>query len=169
MKSLYLLRHAKSSWTDSGLGDKQRPLNSRGQQNAPQMGDRFKLRDETVDLILSSPAKRAHDTADLFAQQCGCEQIEIAESLYFLGNRSIEDLIQQQDAGVGALMLVFHNPDITSFSNSLDYELHIDNVPTCGLLCFECDLDDWRHWSRDTTRFIYFDYPKNTSEPMLRD
>ena len=171
MKTLYLLRHAKSSWADPGMGDKQRPLNARGKQNAPQMGQGFNLRSESVDLVLSSPAKRAHDTAKLFAAQCGYshEEVEIAEALYFLGDGSIEELIKHQQSEVRALMLVFHNPDITSFSNSLDYELNIDNVPTCGLLRFECDIDDWHQWSRDNTRFEYFDYPKNPSEQPVRN
>ena len=166
MKILYLLRHAKSSWNNPGLGDKQRPLNSRGKQNAPQMGERFKSRGETLDLVLSSSARRAHDTAKLFTAECGYphQKVEIEEGLYFLGNHSIEELIRQQGDSVQALMLVFHNPDITSFANSLDYELTIDNVPTCGLLRFECDIEDWSQWSRDSTRFEYFDYPKNTSD-----
>ena len=153
------------------MGDKQRPLNSRGKQNAPLMGQRFNSRGETVDLILSSPAKRAHDTAKLFAGQCGYphHEVEVAEALYFLGKGSIEELIMQQESEVGELMLVFHNPDITSFSNSLDYEFHIDNVPTCGLQRFECDIEDWNQWSRDSTRFEYFDYPKNTSDQVVTD
>ena len=171
MKTLYLLRHAKSSWADPGKSDKERPLNSRGKHNAPLMGQRFSLRGESVDLIVSSPAKRAHDTAKLFAAQCDYprDKVEVAEALYFLGNGSIEELIRQQRSEVGGLMLVFHNPDITSFSNSLDYELYIDNVPTCGLIRFECDIDDWHQWSPDSTSFEYFDYPKNSSEQVVTD
>jgi phosphohistidine phosphatase len=171
MKTLYLLRHAKSSWADPGMDDRHRSLNARGKQNAPLMGQRFYTREESVDLVLSSPAKRAHDTAKLFAGQCGYphHEVEVAEALYFLGSGSIEELIKQQGPEVGALMLVFHNPDITSISNSLDYEFHIDNVPTCGLLRFECDIENWNHWSSDKTRFEYFDYPKNTSGQVITD
>lgn len=170
MKTLYLLRHAKSSWDDSTLADRERPLNARGSKNAPQMGSRFQARTESVDLIVSSPAKRALSTARLFAEACGydTDRIDVAEDLYFLGAGSIEALIRAQSDSVGSLMLVFHNPDITSFANSLDYELHIDNVPTAGLVRFSCGIGSWAEFDRDTTRFEYFDYPKNPSDTVLR-
>lgn len=170
MKSLYLLRHAKSSWSDTLLSDQERPLAKRGQQNAPLMGERFRARDEQLDLIVSSPALRAHHTAQLFAQSCGFpeQDIIVDSNLYFLGSGSIETVIRHQDDSVESLMLVFHNPDITVFANSLDDALRIDNVPTCGLVSMECDIDSWSDWSRDATRFSYFDYPKNLSADVIR-
>ena len=66
------------------------------------------------------------------------------------------------------MMLVFHNPDITGFANSLDVDLRIDNVPTAGLVCFSCDVDRWADFNRDTARFAYFDYPKNASDEVVR-
>ena len=77
MKTIYLLRHAKSSWDDSSLSDKQRPLAKRGLQNAPQMGARFAARDEQLEQVISSPAKRAHTTAQLFCEACGFEPRDI--------------------------------------------------------------------------------------------
>jgi phosphohistidine phosphatase len=166
MKSLYLLRHAKSSWSVAGLGDQQRPLNNRGLSDAPMMGQRFKERGEQLDHIVSSPALRAHTTAELFAQACGfaSDAIEINPDLYFLGSGSIEDAILTQDDRLNSLMLVFHNPDITHFANSIDYEFHVDNMPTCGLIKLNCDIAQWRDWSRSNTGFDYFDFPKNRSQ-----
>jgi phosphohistidine phosphatase len=166
MKSLYLLRHAKSSWSIPGLGDQQRPLNNRGSSDAPMMGQRFKQRGEHLDHIVSSPALRAHTTAELFAQACGFESdaIEINADLYFLGNGSIEDVILAQDDALKSLMLVFHNPDITHFANSIDYDFHVDNIPTCGLIKLSCDIAQWRDWSRGNTVFDYFDFPKNEAK-----
>ena len=171
MKTLYLLRHAKSSWSDSSLSDRDRPLNGRGRENAPRMGQRFRDRGETVDLVLSSPARRAHTTAQLFAQNCGYAEQDIVaeEDLYFSGSGSIEVLICAQADAVGSLMLVFHNPDITSFANSLDYDLHIGNVPTAGLVSFSCAIDRWADFTRDCTRFEYFDYPKNPADAVVRE
>ena len=71
MKSLYLLRHAKSSWADHSLDDRQRALNQRGLGDAPMMGERFNSRGESLDRVVSSPAVRAHTTAGLFAEACG--------------------------------------------------------------------------------------------------
>ena len=166
MKTLYLLRHAKSSWDEPGLSDKQRPLNERGKKNAPAMGRRFASRDETLDRVIASPARRAHDTARLFAESCGfpVDDILVEPDLYFAGGGAIEDLILAQDDELRSLMLVFHNPDITYFANSIDYNLHIDNVPTAGLVRFSCDIAQWRDWSREVCAFDYFDYPKNPAD-----
>jgi phosphohistidine phosphatase len=99
----------------------------------------------------------------LFAEACGfdSDEIEINPDLYFLGSGSIEDVILAQDDRLTSLMLVFHNPDITHFANSIDYEFHVDNIPTCGLIKLNCDIAQWRDWSRSNTGFDYFDFPKN--------
>jgi phosphohistidine phosphatase len=169
MKTIYLLRHAKSSWDDSGLSDKQRPLAKRGLQNAPEMGKRFATRGEQLEQVISSPALRAHTTAQLFCQACGfpAQDILIEPELYFSGSASIEDLILAQDDRLRSVMLVFHNPDITYFTNSIDYDVRIDNVPTCGLVKLASDIAQWRDWSRDNTVFEYFDYPKNPSDEVV--
>ncbi len=170
MKTIYLLRHAKSSWDNSGLSDKQRPLAKRGLQNAPEMGARFGERGEPLEQVLSSPALRAHTTAQLFCEACGfaSPNILVEPELYFSGSGSIEDLILAQDDGLRSVMLVFHNPDITYFTNSIDYDVRIDNVPTCGLVKLVSDIAQWRDWSRDNTVFEYFDYPKNLSGEVVR-
>jgi phosphohistidine phosphatase len=170
MKSLYLLRHAKSSWAEAGLGDQQRPLNPRGLRDAPMMGERFRERGETLDAVLSSPAKRAQTTAELFIRACGYAGpgIVTEADLYFLGSGSIESVIRAQSGDAQALMLVFHNPDITHFVNSIDYDFHVDNLPTCGLIRLACAIDNWTDWSRDTTNFEYYDFPKNDSGEVLR-
>lgn len=170
MKSLYLLRHARSSWSEPGLGDQQRPLNKRGLSDAPLMAGRFRERGETLDHIATSPALRARTTAELFAQNCGSADAPIAieADLYFLGGGAIEEIILRQDDRLQALLLVFHNPDITQFVNSIDYDFHVDNVPTCGLVKLSCDIVQWRDWSRGNSAFDYFDFPKNDAGEVLR-
>ncbi len=170
MKTVYLLRHAKSSWDDSSLSDKQRPLGKRGLQDAPEMGARFGARGEQLEQVLSSPALRAHTTARLFCVACGfpADDIVVEPNLYFSGSGSIEDLILAQDDRIRTLMLVLHNPDITYFANSIDYDVRLDNVPTCGLVRLDSDIAQWRDWSRDNTVFEYFDYPKNLSGEVVR-
>lgn len=170
MKNIYLLRHAKSSWADSALTDMQRPLNERGLRDAPRMGARFAERGESVECVLSSPAVRAHTTAQLFCEAAGFPpgDIVVESDLYFSGSASIGDLILSQDDAVRSLMLVFHNPDITYFANSIDYDVRIDNVPTCGLIRLVSDIAQWRDWSTDNTEFDYFDFPKNDSGDVIR-
>ena len=170
MKTLYLLRHAKSSWSIPGLSDQKRPLNKRGSRDAPEMGQRFRDRGETLDLVIASPARRAQDTARLFAETAGYAEsaIQTDANLYFLGSGSIEDTIRAQEQTIQSLMLVFHNPDITHFANSIDYYFRIDNVPTSGLLRLNCDIEGWQDWSRERVTVDYFDFPKNDSGEVLR-
>jgi len=170
MKSLYLLRHAKSSWSEPGVGDQQRTLNKRGLQDAPMMGQRFQQRGETLDHIVASTATRAQTTAELFARQCGyrVSSIAVEPDLYFLGSGSVEEVILHLDDQLQSPMLVFHNPDITGFVNSIDYDFHVDNVPTCGLIKLSCDVARWRDWSRANTAFDYFDFPKNDTGEVMR-
>ena len=170
MKTLYLLRHAKSSWSEPGLGDQQRPLNKRGTADAPVMGERLCARGESIDAVVSSPALRAQTTAELFTRGCGYagSGIAIDPDLYFLGSGSIEGVIRAQDDRLQALMLVFHNPDITQFVNSIDYAFRVDNMPTCALVRLNCDIEHWSDWSRESARVDYFDFPKNDSGSVLR-
>lgn len=170
MKSIYLLRHAKSSWSNNLLSDKERPLNARGLHDAPAMGRRFHERGETLDRVLASPAERAQATARLFCEACGYSPAEVVvePDLYFSGSESIEDLILAQDDQLRSLMLVFHNPDITQFVNSIDYDVRIDNVPTCGLIRMVSDIAQWRDWTPDNSEFDYFDFPKNETGEVIR-
>jgi len=85
MKTLYLVRHAKSSWNDQSLSDQQRPLNKRGHISALDMGERLKLRNVNVELIISSPALRALTTARYLADAIGYDQqnIQLESQMYF--------------------------------------------------------------------------------------
>lgn len=170
MKTVYLLRHAKSSWANNLLTDRERPLNERGLRDAPLMGARFAGRGETLELILSSPAERAQTTARLFGEACGypADEIVVEPDLYFSGSESIEDLILSRDDQLRSIMLVFHNPDITGFVNSIDYDVRIDNVPTCGLIKMVSDIAQWRDWTTDNSDVEYFDFPKNESGDPVR-
>ncbi len=172
MKTVYLLRHAKSSWDHHGLSDRERPLAKRGLRDAPAMGKRFAERDERIDLVLSSPAKRALTTAELFCQNCGypIDHIIVDDDLYFLGSGTIEALVRAQDDRVTALMLVFHNPDITYFANAIgdSGETYVANVPTAGLIKSVCEVGSWGDWNHARARCEYFDYPKNDTGDVIR-
>ena len=165
MKTVYLLRHAKSSWSNPELDDLERPLNKRGKRNAIMMGERFAASTQVVDRIISSPALRARSTAELFATACGFPVGNLIEQadLYFCGARAMENTIKVQDDHFRSIMLVTHNPDITKFVNSIASAPYIGNVPTCGLVKLATDIDHWRDWSGSAAQFEYFDYPKKSS------
>lgn len=165
MKTLFLLRHAKSSWSEPGLEDRLRPLNKRGRRDAPVMGGRSRQRGDCPEVILSSPALRARQTAQLFAEACAypVEKINEEPGLYFSARHALEDIIRLQHDRYDSLMMVFHNPGITEFANRFDGGADIDNIPTCGLIKTVCDTPNWQDWSVSGSTLEYFDYPKNNS------
>lgn len=162
MKTLFLVRHAKSSWDDNSLSDQQRPLNKRGLRNAPEMGLRLKSHGVDVNKIISSPASRAFSTAQFIAQNIGynVDAIEQNEQMYFAGRTSMLLLVQQTSSDINNLMLVGHNPDMTLFLNCLcGYQ--VDNMPTCAIASIEFDCE-WEEICAESGTLLNYDFPRNS-------
>lgn len=161
MKTLSLLRHAKSSWNDTGLSDKDRPLNSRGEHDAPMMGSRLNDSPIRPSLIVSSPAVRAWTTARIVALEISYpkEFLQRDERLYLAGVNQMLDVLSEQDPGFNSIMLVGHNPGLTEFANRLVPDL-TSNLPTCGMVSVEVDSDDWNLRGNPACELVLFDYPK---------
>lgn len=165
MKTLFLLRHAKSSWDDPELKDFERPLSNRGQGDAPMMGERFLARGEHLQCIISSPAVRAKTTAQLFAKAIGFARDEIASNpeLYFAGTGMFLKAASLLDDDCTHAMLVGHNPAITEFANVMA-NTDIENIPTCGLAKLSLAIEQWSDIELGGAKLEDFDYPKKTSE-----
>ena len=161
MKTLTIVRHAKSSWDNPGLSDRDRPLNKRGERNAPEMGARIREHGIRPSLIVSSPATRALSTARIIATEIAypIEFLQRERSLYLASVDEILDVIAAQDEGFNNLMLVGHNPGLTQFANFLSPGL-TNNLPTAGVVAVEIDRDDWNLYERPPTRLLVHDYPK---------
>jgi phosphohistidine phosphatase len=164
MKTLTLLRHAKSSWKDSSLADHDRPLNKRGQRDAPVMGERIQQAGIRPSLILSSPAVRAWTTAKMVAEEISypLEFLQRDERLYHAGVRRMIEVLAEQDVGFNSMMIVAHNPGLTDFANYLLPGLTY-NIPTCGLVSVTLDSDDWNLKKNKNIELAVFDYPKKKS------
>jgi phosphohistidine phosphatase len=162
MKTLYLLRHAKSSWDFPHLSDHDRPLNNRGRNDAPLMGEQLAKRNIKPDLILSSPAVRAITTATLVAKEIDydLDKIEIKERAYHADPAELLAIIQETPSRVEGLMLVGHNDGMTDLVNQLS-PTYIENVPTAGVVSLSFDTSSWKEVSPQNARFNFFDYPKN--------
>ena len=119
MKILILVRHAKSSWKNAYLLDIDRPLNKRGQRDAPVMGKRLAERDSTPDFLISSPATRALTTAEIIAQEIEypVEDIVVDERIYGADVDDWLEIVQDLDDGWDCVMCFGHNPGITDFFN----------------------------------------------------
>lgn len=161
MKILTLVRHAKSSWDDSKLSDRERPLNKRGEHDAPMMGKRIVAAEIRPSLILASPAVRAWTTAKILAQEIGypLEFLQKENGLYLASLDNIIDVLVAQDAEFNSVMIVGHNPGLTTFANYLSPGL-TDNLPTAGVVSVSFENDDWNLRSPPTTELLSYDYPK---------
>ena len=165
MKTLYLLRHAKSSWEDSRLKDFERPLNERGSSDVPVMAKRFTGRGKKVDCIIASPALRAKTTARLFATAIRFPEEDIISNpeLYFAGTGMLLKAASLADEACDAVMLVGHNPAITEFANAMA-GCDIDNVPTCGLVELRLPVEHWTDIELGKASLVGFDYPKKAKD-----
>jgi phosphohistidine phosphatase len=161
MKRLTLVRHAKSSWKDPSLDDFDRPLNPRGERDAPVMARRLKARGARPSLILTSPAVRANRTARLIAEAIGypVEFLQREAELYLADPATILDVIARDADGCNDIFVVGHNPGVTDLANRLT-ESRIDNVPTCGIVSMEADVPSWTDACTAEWQLDYFDYPK---------
>jgi len=165
MRSLYLVRHAKSSWDFPELTDLKRPLNKRGKSDAPKMGKLLRKKDESPDLMISSPAKRAFGTARRIAKELGypVKKIIKEESLYMADTEEFFSVIKDTPDKVDKLMLFAHNYGITYFANYISNS-SIDNIPTCGLVRIDFDIDSWKDIEKHKGSLIYFEYPKKFTD-----
>ena len=163
MKTLYLLRHAKSSWKFPELDDFDRPLNKRGQRDAPRMGKRLQKQNILPDLIISSPARRAQQTAQEVAQSIGYTSTAILydETVYEASAEALLTTLQTVDNRVAVLLLAGHNPGLTALSNRFTSH-YIDNIVTAGVVAMQFATDDWAEVGGSSPgQFLWYDYPKS--------
>lgn len=162
MKTLIVIRHAKSSWDNPLLRDFDRPLNERGERDAPRMGKRLKEKRIVPDLMLSSPAKRALNTCERIAEilQYPEENIKTDRELYHAEDESILRIIKNLNIKNDCVLIFGHNPGLTDFVNRLA-NANIDNVPTCGVVSCSFDVDSWKVIAWGMGKVDFFDFPKN--------
>jgi phosphohistidine phosphatase len=165
MKTLILVRHAKSSWDDPAISDFDRPLNERGKHDAPLMADRLKDKGLKVDHFVSSPARRARKTARIFAKEFDVkkEDIELVEELYLAPPNVFIKTVAALDDKWNTVAIFAHNPGITDFASSLT-NVRIDNIPTCGMFAVQVGIKNWSSFETAEKNFLFFDYPKNPLE-----
>jgi phosphohistidine phosphatase len=161
MKSVIIIRHAKSSWDQPGVEDFDRPLNERGKEDAPKMAARLLERKVKIDAFISSSAKRARKTASLFIKEYGGEKEDIilVPELYLAGPEAFYDAIAKAPAPANTIALFAHNPGITEFANELT-NVRIDDMPTCAIFAVKVDIKDWSAFKDAEKEYWFFDYPK---------
>ncbi len=167
MKRLILVRHAKSSWKDPGLVDRDRPLNGRGRRDAPEMGRRLAARDVAPDVLVTSPARRARKTARKIADALGYPRDGILEeeTVYEASLPDLLAVVRGLDPDWDEVLLVGHNPGLTDLANFLLPGRPFVNLPTCGVACVDLPVDGWDEAGEGAGRLVFHDAPRLPGPP----
>jgi phosphohistidine phosphatase len=162
MKTLFLIRHAKSSWDDPALPDKDRPLDARGERDAPKMGTRLAKRDVKPDMILSSPARRALTTAEIIAKKLDyrVKDIVVDDRLYAAAVDDLLSVIHKLGDKARCVMLFGHNPEFTELAHRLSSE--ITHMPTCAVAEFTFSAKSWSEVGKAKPAKVALDSPKKS-------
>lgn len=161
MKRLYVVRHGKAENDGPSGDDFDRKLAERGKDDAKKLGARLKDRDVRVDMIFSSPAKRARKTARILAKKIGYEKDKIVcdPMIYEDSFKGALDLIRSADNSLERLMIVGHNPGLTRLVAFLTGK-DVDSLPTCGAACIDFDLDSWKDAEEGGGSLSYLDHSR---------
>lgn len=163
IKTLLVIRHAKSSWDIGTLNDFERPLNERGKKDAPVMAKRLLEKNISIDAFVASPAKRAKKTAELFIEQYKRDKEEIIfiSKLYHAPADVFIEVAESLGDNHNTVAVFSHNPGITEFVNMLCDGVRLENMPTCGIFAVQLHSPSWKNFRRAKKEFLFFDYPKN--------
>ncbi len=128
------------------------------------MATRVKARDIHIDAFISSPAKRAKKTAELFCETLEANKNDIIfiSALYHAPAPVFFEVIKETAGNIETAAVFAHNPGITHFINLLTETVQIDNMPTCGVFAVSADCHNWGDFEKAKKAFLFFDYPKNT-------
>ena len=161
MKLLFVVRHAKSSWDNPQLRDKDRPLNNRGKRDVPRMAEFLNTKMKSPQILISSPAVRAFKTAAGFAEQFNFPESHIIKSqhLYHASVGAWLDVIHQINEHYESAMLFGHNPGITDLVNRLT-DSNIYNIPTCGVAGIKLNINSWSDVEEKKGLLEFYHYPK---------
>lgn len=161
MKTLLVIRHAKSSWDVTTISDFDRSLNERGKRDVPMMAQRLLDKNIVIDAFVSSPAKRAKKTAELFCTTFNKskEDIILASPLYHATPEVFFDIVENLDENYQTVAIFSHNPGITEFVNELAEDVMVDNMPTCSIFAVQINAAKWKDFSQAKKELMFFDYP----------
>jgi len=172
MRTVFLLRHAKSDWSEAVLKDHDRPLNERGRDAAPKMAAYMRSKRYRPEVVLCSTARRTVETYDLVKGVLGEAKVKFEEGLYLAEERQLWERLRWIDDGVQSVMFIGHNPGIEQFANALtaspkresEEKMHKrmrDKFSTCALAVVKLPIEAWREAKSGTGRLQDFMRPKD--------
>ena len=166
MKQLTLIRHAKSSWSEPITSDHERPLNARGERDAPRIGQALASENFRPGLIISSTALRARTTAGVIAELIGypADQIREERRVYLASVSDLIAVVREVDENIQSLLMFGHNPGFEDFCNALVPGRPIAHMPTCAVAQMTLNVDYWGAIDAGCAELVAFRYPKQLAE-----
>jgi phosphohistidine phosphatase len=163
MKQITFVRHAKSDWGNEFLKDIDRPLNEQGYSDAYFLSEWFRKNKSLPDLIISSTATRAFNTALIFSRTFDFDMrcFGLEKEIYESTSERLNAFIKELDDDKNSLMLFGHNPAITNICNELGEDLFFDNVPTCGIVSLTFNISSWKTLALKTGILDFYQFPKD--------
>lgn len=161
LKKVLIMRHAKSSWSDSSQKDFDRPLNSRGERDAPEMGNYLNGLGIRPGYVISSPARRAKQTVLLLTKSLGYDQSQINwnEDLYYSGAEAYLEALRNVPEQVNTALIAGHNPSVEEVISNLSGRRDLA-ITTANIACFETNIDSWSDLKKETCDFKWLVTPK---------
>ena len=159
MKTLYLLRHAKSDWSNMGAADFDRPLNRRGRKDVPRLAALLQKLEAPPGLVISSSATRARSTAEGIVELLPTPPpLRLEERLYLADPNTLAAVVCEVDAAFDAVLTVAHNPGMEQWIEALCGA--VVRLPTAGLACLHCAIGDWAQLPDSEAQLQWFIPPK---------
>lgn len=161
-KTVYLIRHGKSSHDNSSLTDPERPLADRGHTDSEKVARRIKNRMEKPDVFISSSAIRARQTSEYFCNELefDYDSVKWSNSLYRCTPSVLLNALASLDEAHQSVMVVAHNPAISSCAAYLQTDTTIRDMPTAAVMAIEFNVDTWKEVPKSKGKMLFFDYPK---------
>lgn len=154
MKSIIFIRHAKSSWDNENLNDFDRPLNKRGKTDAPKVGTELMSKVNHIDHIYSSSSKRTSQTTELLFNNTF--PVSFHDGLYHPSEKNVLNFIHRIEDKNNTIAIIIHNPTITDICNNMQSDVQFTNIPTCGAVCIQFDVENWQDVEHGKLNFYIF-------------
>ena len=168
LKIVFLVRHAKSSWKDSSLRDKDRPLKKRGARDLKLLRPALTAHEHKPEHVFSSDARRAAETAKTLAAFYGLKKsrVTFTNGLYAASPGEILDFIRNRDDDLRSIMIVGHNPEMSEAADLLGEEPLEVLLPTSAVVCMSFLIDSWEELRENSGHLEFFEYPRKYKQEV---
>tara|TARA_B100001013_G_C24339667_1_gene335917 strand:- start:7 stop:501 length:495 start_codon:yes stop_codon:yes gene_type:complete len=159
LKTLFIIRHSKSSWKNANLSDHERPLNKRGNIDAKLISNYLSSVVRNIDFLHCSSSKRTRETAVYFLEKININKQNYDDQLYHVSSEDLLQAIRAYNNTLSSAMIIAHNPGLTNFVNLLT-DLNLWNLPTTGMIGIDFNVSSWEEIKENNGKILFKKFPK---------